>query len=100
MHATPAHRGPPPRRRTPRWRDDVVFRPLGDDFALYDPASQRLHVLNLTAALVWSYCDGLNDADGIARGVADAYGHIPPGCDLLTQIEQVLSRFRDEGLLH
>lgn len=78
----------------------MVFRPLGDEFALYDPASQRLHVLNLAAALVWSYCDGRTDPEGIARGIADAYGHVPPERDLLAQIEQVLSRFTEEGLLH
>jgi len=42
----------------PRSRDDIVFRKTGDEWSLYDPVGDDLHVVNPTAALVWTLCTG------------------------------------------
>ncbi len=61
----------------PMWkpvaRDDVVFRRVGEDWVLFDPESQRIHVLNLTAALVWSFCTGDYEVQHIEGRVRDAF---------------------------
>ena len=61
----------------PTWkpvaRDDVVFRRVGEDWVLFDPESQRIHVLNLTAALVWSFCTGDYEVQHIEGQVRDAF---------------------------
>lgn len=61
----------------PTWkpiaRDDVVFRRVGEDWVLFDPESQRIHVLNLTAALVWSFCTGEYDVEKIEGQVREAF---------------------------
>lgn len=79
----------------PRARSDLVFRRVGDDWVLFDPASQKLHILNLTAALVWSFCTGALDVAGIERKVCRALGDLvsDPG------VEAALADFRDARLL-
>ena len=43
-----------PETECPKGRSEVIFRPLDDSWVLFDPRSERVHVLNLTAALVWT----------------------------------------------
>lgn len=83
----------------PRGRDDVVFRQLDEEWVLFDPRADRLHALNLTAALVWSHCTGEHDAGGIAETVAAAFQPPLAGADILADVEATLQRFREEGLL-
>lgn len=42
----------------PMARGDVVLRRVGNEWVLFEAARDRTHVLNLTAAVVWTYCDG------------------------------------------
>ncbi len=79
----------------PVGRDDVVFRKVGEDWLLFDPESQEIHVLNLPSALAWTLCTGELDVEGIHSEMEEAYGEdVPPG-----QIREILERFRDAGLL-
>lgn len=79
----------------PTARPDLVFRRVGDEWVIFDADGQRLHVLNLAAALVWSHCTGALDIGGIERAVSEAYGRPldPPG------VSEVLETFRSAGLL-
>lgn len=79
----------------PAGREDVVFRRVGEDWVLFDPATQRIHVLNLTAALVWSHCTGELDGAGIEAEVRRAFGAAAPE---ESGVEGVLRDFRDAGL--
>ena len=79
-------------------RADVLLRRVGSEWVLFDASHDRAHVLNLTAAVVWTYCDGrhasVEIAEAIARGLQDT------GPDAIKgDIEQVLHRFASEGLL-
>ena len=85
--------------RQPKAREDVVFRALADEWVLYDPRTQDLHVLNATAAAVWACCDGTLDAGGIAREVAAHMEGAPPLEAVLEDVTRVLERFRSDGLL-
>lgn len=79
----------------PRARDDLVFRRVGEDWVLFDPEGQRLHVMNLAAALVWSYCTGELQPEDIEREVRRAYEDDveDPG------VMETLAEFRAAGLL-
>jgi len=83
----------------PRARDDVVFRQLDEEWVIFDPAADRLHALNLTAALVWSHCTGEFDASGIAAAVAGAFDPPVEVATVLPDVQATLARFGDEGLL-
>ena len=88
---------PPPAH--PKARVDVVFRQLDDEWVLYDPQTNMLHAMNLTAAVVWTHCDGARAADDIAAEVRDAF-EVPPEPDTVTtDVAETLARFHTEGLL-
>lgn len=79
----------------PRVREDVVFRRVAEDWILFDPASQQIHVLNLTAALVWSFCTGDADVAAIEGQVREAFGIALED----PKVGEALQGFLDAGLL-
>jgi hypothetical protein len=79
-------------------RDDVLLQRVGSEWVLFDARRDRAHVLNLTAAVVWTYCDGAHASDAIVDAIARAVEG-PEAHTLRTDIETVLRRFADEGLL-
>lgn len=85
---------PHPEPWAPRARPDLVFRRVGEDWVVFDPRTQDIHVLNLAAALVWSFCTGEHPVAEIEARVADAWdGVADPG------VRDALDRFRGAGLL-
>lgn len=88
-----------PQPSTPRGRQDVVFRPLVDEWVLYDPETRQLHVLNHTAALVWSLCDGALDEAGMVQALGDLLPDAPPEPVLRDHVRETLDTFLREGLL-
>jgi hypothetical protein len=82
----------------PTARDDVLLRRVGSEWVLFDARRDRAHVLNLTAAVVWTYCDGTHPTDAIANEIARAMDGAEARA-LQADIETVLRRFADEGLL-
>ncbi len=83
----------------PRARQDVVFRQLDEEWVIYDPAADRLHVLNLTAALVWMHCTGELTNQQIADLVGGAFSRPVDGRQVAPDVEQAIARFRVEHLL-
>jgi len=79
----------------PKVRDDVAFRLAGEGWVLFDPLSQRIHVLDVVDALLWSYCTGESDVPGLDEEVRRAFGAAvdEPG------VSEALQRFLDAGLL-
>ncbi len=83
----------------PRARDDVVFRQLDDEWVIFDPAADRLHALNLSAALVWTHCTGTHLVGEIAAAVGRAFDRPAPEDEIVRDVESAVARFRAEGLL-
>lgn len=81
--------------RRPRAREDVVLRKVGEEWLLFDPLQQRIHALNLSAALVWTHCSGDRTAQAIADAVVVAFGTE----EAREHVRPTLERFQDEGLL-
>ena len=79
----------------PHAREDVLFRRVGEDWLLFDPHTQDVHVLNLTAALVWAHCDGKHRPAEIKTALTDAY----PDIDSEAAVKEALDHFRELGLL-
>ena len=84
---------------TPKAREDVVFRPLADDWVLFDPRRRLLHVLNLTAAMVWTNCDGQTSRAQMVDHIESAFGEPPARADLVRDVEEALHRLEKEELL-
>ena len=82
----------------PAARPDLLLRRVGSEWVLYDAVRARAHVLNLTAAVIWTYCDGSFERSAIA----DAIVKDVPGLDITRikdDIDDVLRQFEAEGLL-
>ncbi len=83
----------------PRGRSDVVFRQLADEWVLFDPRDTKLHALNISAALIWAHCDGSYTPDGIAEVLASSFDPPVPISRVRDDVDAVLTRFREAGLL-
>ncbi len=83
----------------PRAREDVVFRSVAGDWVLYDPRSQDVHVLTVTAAAVWACCDGSLGPDAIAAEVAEHLDGAPSPDVVRQDVANALEQFRASGLL-
>jgi Coenzyme PQQ synthesis protein D (PqqD) len=57
---------------TPRQRENIETHLMPDGSALlYDPATGKGHVLNVTGSFIWEYCDGTLMPDQIAADLAE-----------------------------
>ena len=79
----------------PRARDDVIFRKTGDEWLLYDPTTDDIHVLNLSAALVWTLCTGDLLVQDIQTEVEEAFKKSAVNGD----VEEIIDEFQAAGLL-
>ncbi|MEA2685503.1 MAG: hypothetical protein QOE93_698, partial [Actinomycetota bacterium] len=63
---------------------------------VYDPARDRVHYLNGTAAVAFALCDGERDVQAIAAVVTTVFGAdgVSPG-----DVEACLAQLEDEGVL-
>ena len=85
-------------RSHPAARTDVTLRRVGSEWILFDARQDRAHVLNQTAAIVWTWCDGAHSPDDIARAIAAEIQDVTAEA-IRGDIEAVLRRFAHEGLL-
>lgn len=83
----------------PTAREDVVFRQLDDEWVLYDPSANKLHVLNLTAALVWTHLNGETATTDIAEAIQTTFAPSDVPADVAADVELAIAKFRAEGLL-
>lgn len=81
----------------PLVREGIQYKGLDDGAILYDPANDRVHSLNVTAAFIWNSCDGLRTLDGISRGLQEiaSISEIQAAQD----VREAIQKFREEGLL-
>jgi len=80
-------------------REHVDFRRVGDDWILFDPLTQAVHVLSVTEALVWSHCSGAMDVRSMEAEIRSAFGAaLPRGND--PGVRKALGRFLEAGLLN
>lgn len=83
----------------PKAREDVIFRQLDDEWVIFDPVTDRLHALNLTAALIWAECTGERTVDDIAREIAGAFDPPLRPDTVREDVREAVERFRTEGLV-
>ena len=76
--------------------DGLDVNQVKDGLIVYDPARDRVHYLNNTAAAIFTLCDGDHDADAIAATVAELFGADAPTRD---EIDECLDQLVSEGVL-
>jgi len=83
----------------PKVRDDLVFRQLDDEWVVYDPAGEQLHVMNGSAAVVWLHCTGDFTVPEIIEEVARAYEYKVPRDRLDVDVAAAIRQFSEKALL-
>jgi hypothetical protein len=76
--------------------DDLEVNEAADGYVVYQPARDRVHYLNHTAALVLELCTGANQAADIVHLLQRAYDLPEPPRQ---EIHDCLAQFRQEGLI-
>ena len=87
--------GPGPERR-PRRVSDLEISQIVDGYVVYDPATDRVHYLNHTAAVVIELCDGELTVDRIVDLVQGAWDLPERPVD---EVEACVARFEKVGLV-
>jgi Coenzyme PQQ synthesis protein D (PqqD) len=69
---------------------------VADGYVIYDTETDRVHFLNITAAVIYELCDGVRTVLGIARAIDEGYhlGSLP-----LEEVEICLDKLRSERLV-
>lgn len=83
------------RSSNPMGRDGVILRQLDDEWVIYNPLSQELHVLNQTAALVWLFCTGDKTSADIVAALQLVFGGQVSADQLASEVDGALEKFRD-----
>ena len=83
----------------PRVRDDLVFRQLDEEWVVYDPKSEKLHVLNASAAVIWLCCAGESTLAEIVDAVRDAFHGNIDRKTLEAEVQHTVESFAQKGLL-
>lgn len=66
----------------PRAATGCAVEVMGDEVVVYDPASDHVHYLSDTAAVIWQLCDGRRTVDEIVELLREAY---PDSSDKIPQ---------------
>ncbi len=81
----------------PRRDDDFLQEVFDDEVLLYRPSDGATCALNLTAALVWSQCDGESTADEIVERLAAAYPE--QSAEISADVRTTITELRSLGVL-
>jgi len=83
----------------PKGRDELVFRPLDEEWVVYDPRTRELHVLNRAAAIVWICCDGRTSVRDIVQAVTESFNGQVDEQQAETDVQKALGDFVERGML-
>jgi len=76
--------------------DGLDVNEVSDGLIVYDPARDRVHYLNNTAAAIFTLCDGTRDVKAIVDAVGTVFGAEAPS---RAQVEACLGDLKEEGVL-
>jgi hypothetical protein len=79
-------------------RDGIREQVAGDELFLYDESGDELTVLNRTALLIWSLCDGNHSPEQMADLLSKVYPEVPPD-QILADVRATLQDFKEQSLL-
>jgi hypothetical protein len=81
----------------PRHSTGLVECPVQDELLIYDPRSERVLALNVSARAIWMLCDGRHSAADVAATLGESLG-LPPGA-LVSDVDRAISELQDAGFL-
>jgi len=76
---------------------DIHARRLGEEWILYDSESEKVHIINKTAELVWRFCDGNHDVASIKDQMQDIFNASESRIE--GDVQNILEEFKQIGIL-
>ncbi len=84
----------------PRRREGFLYQEVADGGVLFDPAGEKVYVLNPSAAFIWNSLDGRRSPGEIEADLREALGPALPSPDTIAEdVRRSLSDFARQGLL-
>jgi hypothetical protein len=84
--------------KKPKKRDDLAVKELGDEIMLYDETNENIHVLNHTAYLIWSLCDGNHTLKDIEEEMNNKFSRINSSA-MLQDIIIAIDDFKNKKII-
>ena len=85
------------RHSNPLRREGVTLRRSGAENILYDPARDRVHMVNDTAVAIWELCDGQTDPEEMVGAICLLTGL--PDAIVEEDVARLLHGFHEAGLI-
>jgi len=79
-------------------KGEISQRPLGNELMLYDKASDKIHVLNETGAILWNLLDGSKSISDLENAIAVQFKNIPLD-QVATDTRELLENLVKEKLI-
>jgi DNA-binding transcriptional regulator YiaG len=78
-------------------RKEILSVEMDRELMLHDMETKKVYVLNSTAAMIWSMCDGEHNVEQMAMKVKDKFTQLQE--DVLQEISQTVEKLRQYGLV-
>lgn len=81
----------------PRRLGELTGEAGQDGWAVYDPASDEVHLLNQSAKAIWELCDGKTTTSEMSEAISEV-----TGLDLdmaIADVDETINRLRSLGLV-
>ena len=77
--------------KKPAANAEFLFKELDDGCVLYEPANEKIHSLNSTAAYIWTMCNGNNTIEKIVESVNTDFKNSET--DVSKQVIKIVEKF-------
>jgi len=84
-------------RNCPKVRENLMFKEMDDGAIIYEPEKEICYSLNVTAAYIWSLCDGKNSIENMIASVKSYFTSFTVEPE--SAIQEVIDDFRKNDLL-
>ncbi|ALG67298.1 HPr-rel-A system PqqD family peptide chaperone [Beggiatoa leptomitoformis] len=75
----------------------VLSQQIDQEIVLHDPRTGKVYMLNPTASLIWSLCDGMHSTAEIAKEIQNRFRLTPE--TILTTVEKTVAELKEYGLI-
>ena len=79
-------------------RNDIITKKIGSEVLLYDPNTEKVHVLNSTSHFIWENMDGNHSLDDIQKLVQKKF-NITDSNQVQQDIKKAIELFDEMDLL-
>lgn len=88
-----------PGNTNPRIKPDINIKIIEKEVLVYDPATEKIHIINRTAGDILNLCDGANDLVTIKKKISALYEMDDNYDDICRDVDEMMDKFRELDIL-